>query len=387
MPELDAVLDALDCSDDQRCEAYSRINAPRAVARLRETVPPVHPAPDSDVGWFPSSGDLLRSLRLRRGLPLERVAEVLKVRACTVSRWENSRSAPDHACLESYCTLLGAEPEERQALRHLFLRLPQTQSVALPLDTLECSLEQLRQDAVGGRGHLMELRFLSLEAQLWQRTPRCPASRRLQAITHTWHAQWLLWNERRPEAGQTARRALDIVETSERPEPFWFRAVSVYAAYLASSMKRAALVRGAEFVQDWLPAARRPEPEAWMRHTIASYAVRAGATEYALEMVSRASDAIARSERATAVRIASWDSAAILVRVGRYDEACALLAPDDPRDVNVYHRAYHAIIWTEALLELGDRAGADWWYGRACEIVRRHDISPERYTIAITEGS
>src|SRR5690242_626650 len=75
MPELDAVLDALDCSDDQRCEAYSRINAPRAVARLRETVPPVHPAPDSDVGWFPSSGDLLRSLRLRRGLPLERVAE------------------------------------------------------------------------------------------------------------------------------------------------------------------------------------------------------------------------------------------------------------------------------------------------------------------------
>jgi transcriptional regulator with XRE-family HTH domain len=385
IPELDMVLDALGCSDASRRQAYAYINAPRAMARLRQaapsgqTTPSEKDAPRPDhAAWFPSSGSLLRSLRLRRHLSLEQAAALLSVQPSTISRWEASRSAVSETHLDTYCTVLSAEAEERQALKTLFLDLPRSQAPAPSVEQLEQNLDRLQKDVIGGEIRLMELRFFSLESLLWHLTTDRPAVHRLLAMTYTWHAQWLHWRERLPEAGQIADRTLRLVEEWDRPESYWFRAVYIYAAYLASGMKRSSLLRGTQFVQDWLPAATSPETEAWLRHTVASYAMRAGQKEDALKIAFQASAATARSERLTAIRLASCDNAAILVQAGHHEEALSLLPAECHR--NAHHQAFHASIWTAALLGLGEEQEAYTWYQRACKIVRENHLSSSRYT-------
>src|SRR5262249_6558631 len=82
-PELEATLDALGVTPAQRALALSRIDAPRALRRLRTT-----PLGDGLVAP-PSAGDLLRALRLRGGWTQEQVALRVGVRQHTVTRWES----------------------------------------------------------------------------------------------------------------------------------------------------------------------------------------------------------------------------------------------------------------------------------------------------------
>lgn len=377
IPELDTVLDALGCSELSRRQAYSYINAPRAVARLRKDVPTQEDA------WFPSSGDLLRSLRLRRHLSLEQAAVVLNVQPSTISRWETSRSIVSETHLDAYCRILSVEAEEQQALKTLFLDLPPSQDTSPSLEEMEFQLERLQKDVMAGESRLMELRFLSLEALLWHLTTNRSSVQRLLTITYTWHAQWLHWQERLPEAGQMANRTLRLVEEWDHPESYWSRAVYIYAAYLASSMKRSALLRSTQLIQDWLPAAKSPETEAWLRHTVASYAMRAGQKEDALKISFQANAATARSERLTAIQLASCDSASLLMQMGHFEEALALLPTTCHK--NAHHQAFHACIWAATLLGLGEEQEAYFWYQRVCKIVRENKLSPTRYITSYTE--
>ncbi len=379
IPELEAVLEALQASQQARQEAYARINAPRALAQLRSQTTLLENAPEEHPLAFPSSGDLLRALRHRCGWTLEWAAARLGVQPSTISRWERSQMWPSESDLEAYCTLLNVHPEERSALTNLGLCQPSLyERESVSLEALEQQGVCLQQDVIRGETTLMDLRFLSLEALLWQRASRSRSARHLLAQTYVWHAQWLLWRERLPEAGQTAQQALRIVEEEDRPEPYWLRAVYVYAASLAESGKHPAPMRGARFVQDWLWAAHWPVTEAWMCHTIASYALAVGETEEALKMVERAKVAADRSENRAALRHSGCDGAVIMAGAHRSEEALALLSTED--HTNVYHQAYQASVWTSVLLRLGATSEAYQWYLRACEIVRRHDLPSARYT-------
>src|SRR5215470_8164069 len=86
IPELDAALTVLDASPRLRQEAYARINAPRALARLRNESVPATDTTENPT--LPAAGDLLRALRHRRGFSLEQAAALLKLQPSTLSRWE-----------------------------------------------------------------------------------------------------------------------------------------------------------------------------------------------------------------------------------------------------------------------------------------------------------
>lgn len=377
IPELEAVLGALNASPSARQEAYARIHAPRALARLRNA-PLLTGCASAEVFPLPASGDLLRALRHRRGMFLEQAAAILQVQPSTISRWEKSRAWPSEERLDAYCALLGAAPEERQALRRISLTSSaMCESDTLPLEALEQQFEQLQRDAIGGESALMDLRFLSLEAALWHRALRNRTARSLLAKTYAWHAQWLLWRERLAEAGQISRQALEMAQQAGRPERFWFRAVYVQASCLAEGARGPVPKRGEQFVEDWLPVVRWADTESWMHHVIAAYAMQSGQKEKALASIARAQTAADRSESLKAVRHSCLDSAMILCKAGRFHEARALLSTDD--HPNVHHRAYQALAWAITLHGLGDFARAREWSQRVCEIVRAYDLSIYRY--------
>lgn len=374
IPELDAVLDALDCSESMRREAYVRINAPRALAKLRDTARLADGLPEEDLAWFPASGDLLRSLRLRRELTLEQAAAMLGVHPSTISRWEHSKTLSSKNHLKAYCNLLCACPKEQKALANIFLNPSSYDSNrGVSLEVLEQQLEQLRQDAIRGVAELMDLRFLTLERQLWSRADQYRAAWHLLVRTYIWHAQWLLWQERLGEAGRMAEYALHMICREQQPQRYWMRAVHVYATYLADGGKRERPDVAAGCVQDWLSAALWPDMEAWMYHNLATYQMRVGQPRDALDSVEKATAAADRSENPTAIRNSGCDSAVILLQVGRPEKARALLSTEE--QPNVYHRIYEAHTWATTLLMLGDKSGAAEWARKVEEIRQANHMS------------
>jgi transcriptional regulator with XRE-family HTH domain len=370
IPELDAVLDVLGAPVNVRQEAYARINAPRGLARLRHCVRLTEREADLE-GWLPSSGDLLRALRHRHGLSLEQAAAALRVQPSTLSRWERAITLPSAESLATYCALLGVSAEERAALTNLCLSAQNANGTPLPIEALAAQLEQLQQDTQRGAQTLMDLRFLSLEAQLWPRAAQKLSARQLFAKTRVWRAQWLQWQGRLSEAGPLAQQALRLVE-GETPQRFWFRAVHIAAHHLSDGGRQPNPTRSIRFLQEWLSAARWPETESWTWHNLANYFRRLGDMDAALLAVAQAQTAAQRSELAAAIRNSSFDSAVVLLEADRIDAALALLT--ETEQPNVYHRRYEAHAWARTLQAIGETEAAAVWQQRAWETVQARDL-------------
>jgi transcriptional regulator with XRE-family HTH domain len=212
LPELDALLYALGVTPAQRTQALSLIDAPRAVARLREEAEARLPDLVELAGHAPATGDLLRALRHRRRLSFEQVAAQMRVHSATVRRWEASEAAVPEERLAELCRVLGAAPEEQEALakRRLHLWTP----IAANRRTLDALEEQVRR--MYGRVHsgervLMDLRFLALEAQLWPLAARNALARCLLAKAYAFHGEALeVWGHPH-EVKPYATHALDLM--------------------------------------------------------------------------------------------------------------------------------------------------------------------------------
>lgn len=366
IPELDVVLDVLEAEEADRQRLYAAIRAPRARARLARS------APKGEI-WLPSAGELLRALRRRKGLSLEQAAAVLGVWPSTVHRWERTGTMPSAALLDVYCAALGAYPEERCALDEGFGLDAGTR------ESLEAQCEQLRCAAMGGEEALVELRFLALEAQLWARSARDRFAERLLVRTWIWHAQWLLWRGRLEDAGPMAGRALAWLERTDSPDPGAFRAVHIYANFLVDRSRRPDPARGLRFLNDWLPVARWPRAEAWVRHNIATYQFRTGAVEEARRMAERADAVALRSDDPQAIRNSRSDRASMLLRCGESDLALALLSAE--HQSNIYHRVFEAHLWETALTAVGEADRAAAWRARVQATVGEFAL-PSAYRVA-----
>lgn len=377
LPELDATLDALSATTEQRQRAISLVNAPRAVVRMRQEAETRAQTSGDDTAPLPCFGDLLRALRRRRGMSLEEVADSLGVRPNTVSRWEQSRIILPAEQREALCVTLAAHPEERVALLdgRLLLASPQSERKDT-LDTLEADFARLRRQAERGSRALMDLRFLLLEARLWSFAQRQPSARSLLANTYTWHAQWLSWWDRYAEIGQYANRALDMARQEGSLEPFWIRAVHTSAVYAVCRTQPENPMRGLAILQDWLPAASDPECATWMLRDMADYASRAGHTETALGYIQRARTAAERTGDSDVIRSAAYVHADILVRAGRAKEALTRLS-NAPYRIP-FQNVLQAMKWAETLLALDEQQAAHEWLRRAYSLIETYNLTAYR---------
>ncbi len=373
LPELQAVLVALDTSPEQRELALHLVDAPRALRHLRAEAEELAFGQGHDPLLLPCSGELLRALRKRCGLSMEEVARQLGVRINSVSRWENSEAAPPPERQTALLDLLRAEPEERAALiagRLLFT--PRQDTPDSSADALECRLTQLAEQAQQGEHALMDLRFLTLEADLAALAQRRPTARRLLALAYTWHAQWLSWWDRYTEVGRYAARALDLLGEIAPQADFWIRAVHASGVSAVCRGTQENPRRGLETLRGWLPLAAHPQQATWLYRDMADYASRAGQSAAALDLIGYARADAERTEDPDLIHLSKYVHADILVKSGRPAEAIPLL--EAGQILSPFQNVLDRLKSAEALLAVGSRAAQEHLQ-HAYALIRRHQMT------------
>jgi hypothetical protein len=121
-----------------------------------------------------------------------------------------------------------------------------------------------------------------------------------------------------------------------------------------------------ELLRSWLSLSPDPCWENFLYRELADHAVDAGAFEVALNFSRQAQSAAERTEEARAIRTAQKVRVRVLTRLGRYQEALALLpAEEDPVPIAGF---FEAVERANILLGLAERNEAGRWVSRADEL-------------------
>jgi transcriptional regulator with XRE-family HTH domain len=380
LAELEATLRALGVASAQRERALSLVEAPRAVARLREEAEERQDGLVGLAGHAPTTGDLLRAMRLRRRLTLEQAAAGLGVAPRSVRRWEQSEAALPEERIDDLCRLLSVTAEERMALsqQRLWLWTPEWQS-PLSLEAAEQQCERLGGQISRGNTALMDLRLLTLEAQLWPQAAKNAAARRVLARTFTTHAHYLLLAGRATEISAYSDRALDLLAGKSAPEPWWYAAVHATGYVLASHLEAPQRNRRrVEYLRRWLDVTDDPAWQTNLYRDMAQYASGAGHFEAALGWIGQAQASAERlSENPLTLHLAKHVHANVLLAAGRPREALRKQPSPEEAGLTVYQRLYEADQRVEILQALGDHTGAQDWLNRAYALCREHGLSTE----------
>ena len=389
LPELNAVLTALDASAGQRRRALERIGAPRAAAQLREQDVRAASKVGIEDGETPVAGTLLRAMRLRSGRTAEEVAGALGVSLQSVRTWERSDAWPTADRLHQLFRLFDAAPGEIAALRAgnawlaTLTPLPEADSPNA-LDRMQTYLNDLffPQDGFDAEEDtIKDIAYLALLARLVPLAIRYPPAQTTLLNTYAGYATWLSGHRRFPEAGRYAERALELKQGKGKQNPEWLRAAIVRShatVYGGRHTSKAAAVRVAtSLLEGILPiAATSGEPvfEAWMLSEMAEFAYLNDQPELALSRAARAANVAARVNE-TEYSLRRFDHARLLVRLNRAGEGLTVMPPE----IASYHppqRSAERLLRTEALLQLGKLSEAHDWLGKAYEIVQEYKLNP-----------
>lgn len=356
LPELEAVLTALDTAANQRREALSLLDVPRAQARVREDIAAF--ARQTGMGSIPSAGDLLRAMRLRRGMSLEQVANHLNISTRTLRFWEKTEVWPSVAQLHILCHFVGAEEREIVALTCGQFVNP---SPAPPLNGRSI---ELRRHAIGSRiyaGGAPDLDYLLLLADAWRLAVQQPAERSRLAYIYAQYADNLVTHKRFSEAAQIADHALELMPEKEPRESFWLYAGITSARAAVFQGARQQPLRGMRILQDWLPVAKLPEFRAYVLSDMAEYLMLAGGASNvaeAIRLLEQACELAAQSvlyPPAIELVVRTVDLAEALLHAGRPAEAIDHLLPLRLEFGGGHHRTNAALLEAEAYIALGDQ--------------------------------
>ena len=354
-PELEALLSALELgSFDQRL-LRRLVGVPRAIATLSEEERP------------PLTGGLVRAMRLRRGLTQSEVASKLEIRQGTLAKWEKSDDWPEADKLSALCAVLGAKPQEVEAiLGGVFLPLP------LPIDASRDDLQEqveVLSDRISQRPSdpLLDLAFFELESLLWLHGDR-PATQELQWRVWCYHNNYLLMHHRYEETLTYANRMLAISYDPSDPSTSYLQsAVIQKAKALRGSTnswegQKARWKKSIVFLDAHQGRIADPENKAWYWMELVSLLIAEGAYDEARTCLAR-SNAIPHHQ---CVRGAMGESALVtaqnLTNLGSPREALSLLTSstlgrDDPSFSPLMEMRLH-LYCASALAKLQDTSGA-----------------------------
>jgi transcriptional regulator with XRE-family HTH domain len=341
--ELDAVLEAMNANAAQRALVFARIEAPRAIRRLRQDV-------GHGLGPPPSVTELLRGLRLRRGWTQERVAAGLGVDRTTVVRWERGERLPSTEQIHTLCYLLGAHEEEVVALtKGRFQELSVNDH-----RTLIERAQSVLWDPLTATSHLQ---LLALEHAAWEYAARDERARDSFATVVAYHAEFHRNADRWPEVGPRVRRILSLNQTGEMDSTIVMRAVILRAEDAVRSGHRPAPERGISILHAWLDRAPYPVLSGWMLTNIATYLALTGDVESATRVARQAVEKSRNQEIDWLLR--RIDYAGMLTRAGKPQDALEALPTLGDR--HTYARIYATFARVEAYLAMGDLNEAQVW--------------------------
>jgi transcriptional regulator with XRE-family HTH domain len=369
IPELEAVLNALNVNAAQRAQIFSNINAPRGVQHLR--------AAFSDKGFSapPLAGDLLRAMRLRKGWTQAQAATAVHVTQATVARWGRGERLPDTQQVQSLCYALGAQEQELLALTTgRFSNVPQEeprtwQEAYADVDT---TLRTALQSFVHGLGDLF---FLSLERKALRWAMEAEKMQPLLARTYVWHGQFLRNVGRLGEVEEWVRRARKLASPKE-PDVY-LRAVVLSGTAAVYSGSRITPERGLRVLSGWAERSPLPEFSAWILSDSGKYATLSEQKELALTFAKQAADVARRSDNPTELFLRRCDLARALLELNRpYDALNALPLPDE--DEGALERTDALLLWSEAHWKAEHLMQAHDTLQKAMHLIETHNIEAFR---------
>jgi transcriptional regulator with XRE-family HTH domain len=392
LPELEAALSALGATTAQKRKALARLDAPRALRRLRQEM---KQSAERNPLLPPSAGGLLRALRLRRGLTQARAAAQTGVAQSTLARWERGDLWPSTTDLHRLCFALGAREAELIALTCC----PET--LAPPLDDAPLSLEEARawiQRIIGQEqdrepSELVELHFWQMTARLWPLyTAWGEDGRIFLAEAYARHAQWLIGTDfgverppavpRRVEALHHCEQSLAVLQRTSPPTLMATLTQARLAVYPASNVRPEtgiALLRGWAGYRlvpsdAWTEEGLPPEFAAWLLRDLAEYMALQGRTEEALRLSQKSSQIASLSSNTAEKRLRDTDRAEQLLRAGKPGEALETLPPLTSSE-SFRAASWQALLRAEALFQTGQRQEAQADLQRALTLIEHHDLN------------
>jgi transcriptional regulator with XRE-family HTH domain len=373
LAELTALLSVLDVSEQQKRHVLGLMDAPRAVRQIRQEV--THIAQQSGMAPMPHGGDLLRALRMRRGLSLEEAARRIQISGGTLRRWEKMEVWPSLEQLHRLCYALEAQEEEIIALTMgRFSQKPRLEKTSL--DSLQERLYSgiMALEHRPGYYSLFELALLQLEADAWPLALRSEAGKQMLIQIYAYHAQRLSFRERLAEADSVAERALELMTSRLKPERFWMYPVLVSARASVFRGERPTPKRGLEILRPWHTVAQWPDMQAWLLSDMAKYIGLSGEREASLTLAEQACRVAERFGDAGELCLRRWDKASLLLQAERPREALAILEERDRMEDLPECRIEASLLRTEAYLAVDDPIQAHDWLQRALTDIDTYHI-------------
>jgi transcriptional regulator with XRE-family HTH domain len=363
----------LHASPEQRYEAFILLDEPRALTAIKQLVG----APEELDEGMPTTGDLWRALRLRRGLEARQVARHLGVSASTVSRWEASLEMVPRERCDELLDLLGAHPDERFVLRgqRVILMPPLQERLRSVTECRDCLMDL--QEAIERREvPLGDLQFRTLEAILWPLACGDPSALETYLFALVNHAQYLLWEGRVPEMYAVCRRAFPIARRATPGQWIHGHLAEQYAFYLMQRPGKKEPMEAVRILQEMMPVAETHRQEAGFYRDMADYMIYARRFEDAQELIKRSRRCAERHNGLDALRMADIVEARVLVRSKRPAEALKLLVEDNEEAPNL--RVFELLLRAEACLDLDETHDAYFWLDRFYAHIEAHGIEYQR---------
>ena len=346
--ELDSALLALHAAPHEKALAASLVAPPRGTRLVRRDTR------QDDLLVAPGVGDLLRALRLRVGWSQTRLATELKVNRSTVLRWETTTMFPSDVSVDMACDLLGAYPEEREALQSRRLQ-PPTWPMEIPVEECEERVMRLGMDIDCLQTPVVDLYALTLERHLRMHALESPEAFRVLAKLHADHARWLVMQDRYAESALVCRQALALMEEPHKCEAHWLTALNIASIHVGLGQRgeRTSL----KLLGSWLPRITQPQYRSTLVCDIAYYAARCGRAEQSEAALKQAHDLVKMCEDNghELERYYRLSRMRVLTINGKPAEALEELPSMPPARS---HRIFSLIAMSETMIAAGEKCAA-----------------------------
>jgi transcriptional regulator with XRE-family HTH domain len=312
IPELEAVLSALNTDSSQRSHLLAAIEAPRAVRHLRHTavVPP------------PTTGELLRALRHRKGWSPERLASVLKVSRVSVVRWEHGERIPSNEQIQAICYALSAREDELIAMTCGRLRTSRPTGPAT-IEDIELTLRGLKFGLYRG---MEELVLWTLERQAWELLAHIPTVLPLLAEVYLLNGHHNSVHRRWSEIPAFTDKASALMGDLPEYPHLRIRVEILRATAAVYEMTTPYTRRGLYILSSVLELAKeQPEYHAWVLSDMANYLEMEGQIGSALELSVKAVSVAEMAENPIEFHLRRMDYGDQLIRAGRSADALRVL--------------------------------------------------------------
>lgn len=370
MPELEAVLEALQVSQTQRLHVIRMLDRPRAVARLRQESSASTSALTDLIGSPPHRGDLLRALRRRARRTQEEVARATGVRQTTVARWERAELRPSMEDLHTLCFFLGATEDEIVGFTCGVFGESVLNEVGRE-DTVE-TMDSFFTGDFKLPPTFGDLHCLSLLARSWRLSERSPEALKIYMRVCANYSRVLTDVGRYREGGRYAEQALLLAARSPGIRG-WHSAIIAQARAECYGGLSPRPQRAQRVLRQWLNADLPTAYHAWALSDFGEYLAM---TRHYDEALRASLQACAQSEPLEQPE--QWnrklDHARLLNQAGRSADALKLLERIDRPDDNPWNMAIEELSATRFLSDMGCAREAENRLHGARALVSRHGL-------------